>query len=361
MITNYPEKTSLKEVLSTSLSTTSLKAICKSNGIFILTQDKDIIVRDAHLFFWGYNDINRISNFMEDEKNYKKSFRLKLTFEASDNSDPETTAFADIYTKMTIYRNSMAVKDNIQFESLNILDSVLIGEISYVKKRPGKVELLSETTQRFSFQVKKSGDNAINLDFIFNDRSDIFIAKKMITNMLATSEEFSTPTQISLKALTIPERVGLFDRFFGYNFTNWRIISIQGIKISDGANAPEDEEEAEEMTESILSGIKSALLNGSGLRSNPIVTQAVERGYFFPKATIMFEHRREAQRILIDVAFNSDELLLEINVVSTYEVEEGRAYKHPFLADDQKVALEDFHDVISEIYGALKDERLAAT
>lgn len=34
MITKYPEKATLKEVLSGSLSTTSLKNICKKNGIF---------------------------------------------------------------------------------------------------------------------------------------------------------------------------------------------------------------------------------------------------------------------------------------------------------------------------------------
>lgn len=80
MITKYPEKATLKEVLSGSLSTTSLKNICKKNGIFLLSPSKETIIQDAHLFYWGFNDVNFISDQIEDEKNYKKSFRLQLEF-----------------------------------------------------------------------------------------------------------------------------------------------------------------------------------------------------------------------------------------------------------------------------------------
>ena len=60
MITKYPEKATLKEVLSGSLSTTSLKNICKKNGIFLLSPNKETIIQDAHLFYWGFNDVNFI-------------------------------------------------------------------------------------------------------------------------------------------------------------------------------------------------------------------------------------------------------------------------------------------------------------
>lgn len=358
MITNYPEKASLKEVLSTRLSITALKSICKNNGVFLLSADKDIVIRDAHLLYWGFYDINCISNHMEEEKNYKKSFRLKLSF---DSPEADVDAFTEFYSKLSTYRNTTAALENVKFESFNIVsdgdNQILIGEVSYTKRKPGKVELLSETTQRFSFQAKKSLDTDINIDFIFNDRGDIAIAKKIITTAIATSDYFGTPTQTSLKALTISERVELFDRFFSYTFQDWRIDSIQNIKISDSEEVLDDEEEQEELKGSILSGIKSALLSGSGLRSNPIVVQAVGKGYFFPKATIMFEHKREAQRILVDFTFNSDELLLEIVMVTTYEIDDGRPYKHPILVDEQKNILEDFHDIIQEIYNQIRKER----
>jgi len=358
MITNYPEKASLKEVLTTSLSLTAIKSICKNNGVFLLSADKDTVIRDAHLFYWGFTDINRISTYMDDEKNYKKSFRLKLSL---DSPDTDVNTFTEFYTKLSTYRNSMAALEDIKFESFNMVsdgdEQILIGEISYTKRKPGRVELLAETTQRFSFQAHKSTDTGINIDFIFNDRGDIAIAKKIVNTALATSEDFGKPTQISLKGLTIRERVELFDRFFGYSFQDWRIDSIQNIKISDSEEALDDGEDQEALEESILNGIKSALLSGSGLRSNPIVVQAVDRGYFFPKATIMFEHKREATKILVDITFNTDDLLLEVVIVATYEIEDGRTYKHPMPVDEQKVILREFHDIIQEIYNQIQEER----
>lgn len=360
MITNYPEKASIKEVMSTSLSIMALKSICKKNGVFMLSADKDIIIHDAHLFYWGFTDINLFSDFVEDEKNYKKSFRLKLMLKPSDD-DPDI--FTEFFTKLTNYRNVLAAHDNIRFDSFNIItvdeNQVLTGEISYIKRKPGKVELLSESTQKFSFQAKKICTSELNIDIIFNDRGDIAVAKRIINSALATSDNLTTPIQISLKALTIQERVELFDRFFSYTFTDWRVNSIQSIKISHNEDDDADENEDEELETSILNGIKSALLSGSGLRSNPIVVNAVDHGYFFPKAVIMLEHKRGAEKILVDVSFNTDDLLLEIFVVATYEIEDGRAYKHPMSVDQQKGILEEFHNIIQEIYNSLREERVA--
>lgn len=358
MITNYPEKASLKEVFSSSFSTTALKHLCKANGVFLLSSDKELLIKDAHLFYWGFTEINQISSSIDDEKNYKKSFRLKINCEQSATG---TSSFDDFYNALTAYRNSFAGSNGITFDSYNLIIQndvkVLVGEISYKKGKPGKVELLREVTQRFNFSVEESGDGNLIIDFIFNDRGDINVAKRMISMAIAPSDTLKESVQISLKSLSISERVGLFDRFFKYTFESWRISTIQSIKISDAQEEVSDEDEQEELEESILSGIKSALLSGTGLRSNPIVIQAVDKGYFFPKATIMFEHKRGAKKILVDFAFNSDELLLEINMVTTYEVEDGRTYKCPMMPDEQTEILHGFHDIMQNIYKEIIDER----
>lgn len=358
MITTYPEKASLKEVFSTNFSMTALKNICKASGVFLLSSDKETLVRDAHLFYWGFAEINQISNYMDDEKNYKKSFRLKLNYEQLDS---ESNCFNAFYSALTNYRNTIACQEDITFDSYSIIEvngeKILTGDISYRKRKPGKVELLQEVTQRFSFTARQTDDNHLNIDFIFNDRGDVNVAKKIISVATAPSEHFKEPAQISLKTLTIAERVALFDRFFRYTFQNWRLETIQNIKISDVEDDHADEDEQEELEESILSGIRSALLSGTGLRSNPIVIQAVGKGYFFPKATIMFEHKREAEKILVDFAFNTDELLLEINMITTYEIDDGRPYKRPMMPEDQAAILHDFHDIMQQIYNELVNER----
>jgi len=358
MITIYPEKASLKEVFSANFSMTVLKSICKSNGVFLLSSDKETLVRDAHLFYWGFEEINQISNCMDDEKNYKKSFRLKLNYE---QLDPETNCFDDFYLALTTYRNTIANQEGITFDSYKTIDvageKILTGEISYQRRKPGKVELLRDVTQRFSFTARKVDAGHLNIDFIFNDRGDVNVAKKIISVSVATSEQFKEFAQISLKTLTIAERVELFDRFFRHTFQNWHLETIQSIKISDVEEDHIDEEGQEELEESILSGIRSALLSGTGLRSNPIVIQAVGKGYFFPKATIMFEHKREAEKILVDFSFNTEELLLEINMITTYEIDDGHPYKRPMMPENQATILHEFHDIMQQIYNELIAER----
>lgn len=356
MITICPEKASLKEVFSLNFSAYAIKNFCKENGVFLLSPDKDTLVRDAHLFYWGFEEINRISNFMDEEKNYKKSFRLKLYYEQDDTDDD---CFDALYSALATYRNTIANHEKITFDSFHLSNNtgqkVLTSEISYERNKPGKVELLRSVTQHFSFTVQNASDSTLNIDFIFNDRWDISVAKKIISTAIATSEKFDDPAQISLKTLSVPERVELFDRFFRYTFVDWRLETIQSIKISDEETPDEDDED--DLEESILNGIQSALLSGTGLRSNPIVIQAVGRGYFFPRATIMFEHKRNAEKILVDFAFNTDDLLLEINMIGTYEIEENRAYKRPMMPNDQAEILHDFHDIMQKIYKEIVDER----
>ena len=360
MITTYPEKASLKEVFTLNFSAYAIKNLCKENGVFLLSPDKDTLVRDAHLFYWGFEEINKISNFMDEEKNYKKSFRLKLSYTQVDADDD---CFDALYSALAAYRNTIASQERITFDSFHLSNDndqkVLTGEVSYERNKPGKVELLRSVTQHFSFTVQKGSDSTLNIDFIFNDRWDISVAKKIISTAIATSEKFDDPAQISLKTLSVPERVELFDRFFRYMFADWRLETIQSIKISDEEAPSEDDED--DLEGSILNGIQSALLSGTGLRSNPIVIQAVDRGYFFPKATVMFEHKRNAEKILVDFAFNTDDLLLEINMIGTYEIEENRAYKRPMLPDDQAEILHDFHDIMQKIYKEIVDERSKET
>lgn len=359
MITTYPEKASLKEVFTLNFSAYAIKNFCKENGVFLLSPDKDTLVRDAHLFYWGFKEINKISNFMDEEKNYKKSFRLKLSYTQVNTGDD---CFDALYSALATYRNTIASQEKITFDSFHLLNDngqrILTGEVSYERNKPGKVELLRSVAQHFSFTVQKEEDSTLNIDFIFNDRWDIGVAKKIISTAIATSENFDDPAQISLKTLSVPERIELFDRFFRYMFTDWRLETIQSIKISDEEAPSEDEDGLEG---SILNGIQSALLSGTGLRSNPIVIQAVDKGYFFPKATVMFEHKRNAEKVLVDFAFNTDDLLLEINMIGTYEIEENRAYKRPMLPDDQAEILHDFHDVMQKLYKEIVDERSRET
>lgn len=361
MITSYPDKNSLKEVLSTELSISALKHLCRRNGVFLLSNRKEEVINTAHLFYWGFEDINQISQLMEDQKNYKKSFRLLVeknnVFEANNNSN----TFNDFSALISSYRSSIATQRRIVFENFYITQQSgqphVKALVEYRRKRKGRVKLMDEVTQRFSLDAFEEGNNII-VDVVFDDRSSVHVARSIITDSIAVSDRFKVPKQISLKTLTISERVELFDRFFAYRFSDWKIEAVKNIKVQIADESLiSDEEEVEVIEDNFLVGIESALFSGSGLRTNPIVIDAVNRGYFFPKASIMFEHRREALKILLDISFNSDDFLLELSILSTYEVEDDRPYKHPIPSEDQESVLQYFHGTLAAIYSQIVAER----
>lgn len=361
MITGYPDKNSLKEVFSTELSTTTLKHLCRKNGVFLLSNRKEDVINTAHLFYWGFEDINQISQLMEDQKNYKKSFRLTVEKDNDFVADEDSNIFTDFFTLVSAYRTGVATQKRITFENF-IIDQQdgqphIKASIEYKRKRKGRVKLMDEVAQRFTLDAFEEGDKII-VDVVFDDRSSVQVAKSIITDSVAVSNEFKVPKQISLKSLTTSERVDLFDRFFAYRFNDWMIDAVKNIKVQMSEGTPvDDEDEVEEVENNFLAGIESALFSGSGLRTNPIVVDAVNRGYFFPKASVMFEHRREALKLLLDISFNTDELILELSVLSTYEVEDDRSYKHPIPPEDQEIALQYFHGVLATIYSQILTER----
>lgn len=360
MITSYPDKNSLKEALSTELPTTALKHICRKNGVFLLSNKKDDVINTAHLFYWGFNDINHMSQLMEDSKNYKKSFRLAVEKNGDFVADEETDMFNDFFALVSSHRAGAAIQKGITFESYYIENQNehphLKASVEYKRKRKGRVKLMDEVVQRFSFDAFEENDKII-VDIVFDDRNSVQVAKNIIKDSVAASDEFKIPKQISLRSLTTPERVDLFDRFFAYRFDDWMIEAVRNIKVQMPDGMQIDDEDAEEMENNFLVGIESALLSGSGLRTNPIVMDAVNRGYFFPKASVMFEHRIEALKLLLDISFNTDDLVLELSIISTYEVEDDRPYKHPIPPEDQENVLQYFHNVIAQIYTQIITER----
>ena len=362
MITGYPDKNSLKEALNTEFSVTALKRLCKRNGVFLLSNKKEDITNTAHLFYWGFEDINRISQLMEDAKNYKKSFRLIIEKDDSFTIDDESTVFNNFLQLITQYRSGAAIQKKISFDSFFVPNlngqPHIKASVEYKRKRKGRVKLMDEISQRFSFDAFQEGNNII-VDVIFDDRSSVQVARNIITGSISTSNEFRIPKQISLKGLTTAERVELFDRFISHHFDYWMIDEVRSIKVqmSESMSLDDESDEAEEVENNVLAGIESALFAGSGLRSNPIVIDAVNKGYFFPKATIMLEHRIDALKLLLDISFNTDELVLELSILATYEIEDERAYKNPIPPEDQENALQYFHEIMVKIYNQILAER----
>lgn len=189
------------------------------------------------------------------------------------------------------------------------------------------------------------------IDVTYDDVGDVKVIKAEIEKLAGREAAIK---HISLKALSLENRVALFDQFFLYEFEEWRMEEVKSIKlVKDETYVAEEDEDGESVDDSILTGINSALLQGTALRTNAFVQNSLKRGYYFSQSTIKLTHRREAIKIIIDIVFRGDNRQLEINVSGSYETEDGRDYKKALPIQDQRRYLRYFHDTINGIYDGL--------
>lgn len=356
MLEFYPDKNSLKEVMLQKLSISDVKEMCKANGIFLLSNDKECVVNSAHLFFWGYNDINFLANAIDDERNNKKSIRLSV-----EPKQGERSTYNALLNKIQNRLNSQRDYERLTIEEVRNIDTNKQEVVfRYIKHQKGRVRLLDEVQKNFTLLITGNEDNSAVIDVTHDDSSDVKIIKDEVQRLIGTDENVYVK-QVTLKTLTLANRVNLFDRFYGYAFDNWLTDEIKSIKLVKDEQYLENEDDAdddgEHIDNSILSGINSALLTGTALRTNVFVQNSLQKGYYFSQTTVRLAHKIEGIKISIDIIFRGKERLLEINVSGSYEIEDGRDFKKALPINEQREYLRCFHDIINDIYEQLLTEQ----
>lgn len=356
MLQFYPDKNSLKEVMSQKLSLTNIKDMCRTNGVFLLSNNKECLINTAHLFFWGYNEINFLADAMDDERNNKKSIRLNI----QPALGCQTNTYDVLLNQIKSRLSSQKTNERLQIKEVRtISEHVQEIEFRYVKHQKGRVRLLDEVEKTFTLLITGHNDKSAVIDVTHDDASDVKIVKDEIQQLIGINGKNIVIKQVDLKSLLLENRVMLFDRFFSYTFLNWQTDEIKSIKLvkDEEFMDPDDDEEGENLDYSILSGINSALLKGTALRTNAFVQNCLKKGYYFSQATVRLAHKIESIKVSIDIIFRGENRQLEINVAASYEVEEGRDYKKTLPVNEQRDYLRYFHDIINEIYSQLLIEQ----
>jgi hypothetical protein len=358
MLQFYPDKNSLKEVMSQKLSLTNLKELCRTNGVFLLSNNKECLINTAHLFFWGYNEINFLADAIDDERNNKKSIRLNIQPILGSQANIYDVLLSQIKNRLSSQKETERLKIK---EVRNINEHVQEIEFQYIKHQKGRVRLLDEVEKNFTLLITANDDKSAVIDVTHDEASDVKTVKDEIQRLIGINNKNIMVKQVNLKSLVLENRVILFDRFFSYTFNNWRTDEIKSIKLVKDVEFmdSDDDEEGENLDNSILSGINSALLQGTALRTNAFVQNCLNRGYYFSQATVRLAHNIENIKISIDIIFRGANRQLEINIAASYEIEEGRDYKKTLPVNEQRDYLRYFHDIINEIYSQLLVEQSA--
>ena len=221
---------------------------------------------------------------------------------------------------------------------------------------------MDEIEKNFTLLITENDDNSVVVNVTHDDYADVKIIKDEVQRLIGISNDLSIK-QVTLKGLVLHNRVTLFDRFFGYAFDNWKTDEIKSIKLvkDDEYFDADDEDAGEDLDNGILSGINSALLKGTALRTNVFVQNSLDKGYYFSQANVRLAHKTDSIKISIDIIFRGDDRLLEVNVSGSYETEDGRDFKRTLPVNEQREYLRYFNDIISEIYKQLLIEQATNT
>lgn len=357
MINYYPDKNTLREVLETKLSSASVKELCRSNGIFLFSQASSDLLDTASLIFWGFHDINRLSQNIDDSKNYKKSIRYELTTKKTNETLMDSFG-TYINDKRHTQRDDARVKiveiRNVQLSNKPAKEIT----IQYLKRQPGRVHLLSDVERQFAIIVMSGIKGSLIFDVIHNDSSDIKIANDILGDYRMANSNIEA-RQVSLKALIIKNKVALFDKLFSYKHKDWIREEIKSIEVERDAELEDDDEEKVE--EDLLQGINSALLKGSGLRTNSFVQKCLDQGYYFGQTSIKYGHKREAIKIILNISFKSKEKFAEIAISNSYEIEDSKEVRKVLPISEQKEILRYFHSILISIFYNLVETQKVPT
>ncbi|WHH59188.1 hypothetical protein [Petroclostridium sp. X23] len=351
MITSYPDKNSLKEVLTNKLTSSKVRYFCQENGILLPVNNKDCIGKTAHLFFWGLNDINELSELIFDEKNYKKAIRFNVS-KPNGLADHLPVA-EEIFNSVGVIRDNQSSFSAYRIKGVKITNEqnsereVLL---EYEHEYPGKVAMLNKVTKQIKIHVKPNDINSVEINALPEDNNDVKVVQLFLNDIAAKNEQISFRVKsVTLDNLVIDNKIALFDRFFAYEFEDWTLHQIKGLKVNKQNELIEVDEDGDD-NEDILMGINSAVLQGSSLRTNPFVQQCLSRRYYFTQAHIKFYHRRNAQAIVLEVSFKGNPTLLEVRFIQILEIEDGKEHKSSLSSDEQKEILMGFHDILYNIY-----------
>ncbi len=362
MIEKYPEPNSLKQVFL-KLPLREVRKFYKERGIILHANSSEQIADYVPLFFWGLEDINKISELLEAERNYKKSVRIEVSDISYCGQEEENEASMTLFVESMKYAQILPNEQrDVNIESITEKTNENEAEvvISYTRKKPGMVQLLDEEMRRVPLTIRKNSEGKLNIDINHRDDNDIKKVRGLLKtlNLTETTGFKMNTSELNLEGLTTNEKIQLFINFFGNDFDEWRLIEVKNLKVTIEKNEElQDNEDTKDVEEEELHGLNSALLSGNSLLTNPFVIKCLNHGFYFSYARILFEHKDNPKQVEIELNSKQRNYVLEVNVVSTYEIEDGNPQKIPFDDSEQRAYLSFFNDVLMSLHRQIRGSR----
>lgn len=364
---NYPSRSDLRDVLTNQLSSSRTRAFFKERGILLFSNRRDYLAEEGSRLFLGYGDLVELKQLLIDERNYRKSGRLYI-FDR-DKADAILVALQDRVKEIAPNARVQVAWDDSSRCSLRV---------TYTRRRPGMNDLLEEERRHVNCVVEFQ-PSRVAIHVAHQDRSEFKVVEDLIegtARLLSAEGEVIRVSKISLRNLSLAERIDLFDRFFRSNFGDWRLTEVLKVALKadvpDEEDLPLDEGEVEgesnegasqlrelEATPGQLKGLTTAVLEGTGLRENPFVQECLENGFYFSACQVRLRHIREPKVLDLEINFRSH--FSEVNVRRTGYIEDDKIDWNPFPHREQDDLLWWLQDLLYRLYRSIIEERTIET
>jgi hypothetical protein len=345
MISKYIDNKELKRVIEDGkLKNFHIKKILKDQGIIFTTTNAEQIAEQVYPILWGSCDIEKMSQSIDDSGNYIKSSIIELR---TDNSESIMNDLEDFFNNASFRdtRYSMAGISRVN-------ENQLVLKLKYSVIRPGRIEFISTQYKNTEIIVSKTENGKALLDVRQASSAEMKDLNKLLDEAVRKDSTVHV-RHISLQILTNENRVAFFDEFIKNKFSGWRFVTVTKVALKkyEGEESEIKElDEEEDMSQTNLQGITSAILSGTSIRNNSFVQECLQNNFYITTMGYKFECMEDLREVVVEINFKYDDLKIDICKTYEYDSDVENLCLHPAMLDVQEEILKMFQKVAYEQY-----------
>ena len=360
-IQQYVHGEDFKKLIDDKLvNASSIKYVLKQKGIMPICTSVDGLSELVYRIFFGSDTMTKIHNVMNFEQNNLKSTMAVINPRLINSENDFLTDLSDEFIKMQRIPNTKYILKNIRKN-----DSCVTLQYSFEKPQKGRVSLAESRTVILDVSITPIADKQYKVSIRHEGMSESKQFLSLLDDMVKVepSEQVFSIKRITLTSLLKTHKVDFFDQFGAHKHKTWSLVDITNVTVNSNESTIDedaDDSNTQELSENEptgkLTGIRSAILTGGGLRNNDFVKECMSQGFIFSSMRYKLVHKSLPIKIEIDVNFKQNDL--KINIIKTYRTEDdGKDYITPLPPDEQSEFIDYFQNIAYQIYSNLLDKQ----
>lgn len=359
-IEEFIRPSDFKKIIEDKLiQSSSLKSILKQKGILPSCNSSQDLSELVYLHFLGSDTLSKIQDILNIENNNLKS---TITIISPKRKETPENFLNDLSDELLLFNRDQYTQN--KFEQVIKNDNSLSFQFSYQKKQKGKLNLIEKRTILLDvsiFPIKNTNNFKVNIQHKGSSEP-----KNLIDSLINISNKANifNVNRVQLERLTKQHRIDFFDNFSQAVNKNidWTLVDIVNVSVNkditdldnEDLNSLNDKEE--NLSTGLLSGIRSAILKGDGLRTNNFVQECMKQNFIFTSMSYKFENKDLPLTIVLEINFKHIDMKIIIDKI--YEQDEDGKYNLITISsNEQKQYIDYFQNIAYDVFSNLLDEQ----